>query len=68
MSLRKQIGDKVEAVLNSAIDGIDPAKIKKELHEEVDKLVDEHIGGLKDKLKELVDKIDGEQDIKPEGQ
>lgn len=64
MNLRKVIGDKVEAVLNSAIDGIDPKAIKEKLHKEVDEAVDKYIGEVKDVLKKGVDKIDGEVDLK----
>lgn len=66
MNLRKVIGDKVEAVLNDMVDKIDADGIKKRLHEEINELVDKYLADLKEKLKEGIDKIDGEQDLKQE--
>lgn len=66
MGLRKLIGDKVEAVLNDMVDKIDADGIKAKLHQEIDELVDKHLADLKEKLKEGIDKIDGEDDLQPE--
>lgn len=66
MGFREQYGQMVEDALNLAVDKyLDGDAIKKQLHEQVDKLVDENLADLKHKLKaEVIDKIDGEDDIK----
>lgn len=73
MGFREEYGGKLEEALNKAIDENLPKlsldKIKAELHEQVDKLVDKHVGGLVEGLgeklkKDVIDLIDGEDDIK----
>lgn len=63
MGLREEWGGKLEEMLFDAVDGFDVEALKVKLHGEVDKLVDDHVGELKQKLKELIDKLDGEKDL-----
>lgn len=65
MSLRKKYGPMVETLLNAAVDQhLDATEIKKQLHEMIDKLVDEKLENFKQYLKaDLIDKIDGVDDI-----
>ena len=66
MGLRETYGGMIEAALNELVDKhLDATKLKEELHSVVDKYVDEYLEDLKHKLKaDLIDKIDGEDDIK----
>ncbi len=72
MSLRETLGGKVEEALNKIVDeklkGLSLDKIKAELHEQLDQIIDKHlagvIDGLGDKLKkDVIDLIDGQDDI-----
>lgn len=73
MGLREELGGKVEAALNKLVDEklktISVDALKAKAHEELDKLIDKHVGdvlnGLGEKLKkDVIDLIDGEDDIK----
>ena len=64
MGLRETYGGIIEAGLNELVDQhLNADKIKQELHDLVDKYVDESLEDLKLKVKELIDKIDGEKDL-----
>ena len=65
MGFRETYGVMVEDALNVAVDKyLDAEDIKKQLHEQIDKLVDEKLADLKEKLKSnVIDMIDGQDDI-----
>lgn len=71
--IRKALGGKVEEALNALVDAklkdVSLDSIKAKAHEELDKLLDKHIGDLVTNLgeklkKDVIDLIDGEDDIK----
>ena len=64
MGIREQLGSLLEAALNEAVDKyIDGSALKEQLHKVVDDLVDKHLTEeLKNKLKDVIDKIDGKKD------
>jgi hypothetical protein len=73
MGLREELGGKLETALNKLVDeklqGVSTESLKAEAHKLIDGLIDKHIGGLltglADKLKkDVIDLIDGEDDIK----
>ena len=73
MGLREELGGKLEDTLNKLVDeklkGVSLDAIKAKLNEELNKLVDKHLGevvnGLADRLKkDVIDLIDGQDDIK----
>lgn len=73
MGLREELGGKLELALNKLVDEklatMTADGLKTEAHKLVDGLIDKHIGdvmtGLADKLKkDVIDLIDGEDDIK----
>ena len=66
MGFRETYGGIVEAALNGAVDKyLDATEVKKTLHEQIDKLVDEKLADIKQKLKaDVIDLIDGQDDIK----
>lgn len=73
MGLREELGGKLELALNKLVDeklkDVSLDKVKAELHEQVDKLVDKHLGGVIEGLgerlkKDVIDLIDGEDDLK----
>lgn len=66
MGLRETYGQLIEDLLNAAVDKyLDADNIKKEINQMVDKFVNENLENIKQKLKaEVIDKIDGEDDIK----
>lgn len=73
MGLREELGGKIEAVLNKLVDEklktLDIAVIKAEVHKHTDALLDGYVAGVLDGLgekikKDVIDLIDGEDDIK----
>lgn len=73
MGLREELGGKLEAALNKLVDeklaDVSLDALKAKAHEELDKLVDKHLGGIVQGLaerlkKDVIDLIDGEDDIK----
>ena len=65
MGVREKYGPIIESALNVAVDKyLDGAKIKAELSEKLNELVDKHLAEFKHKLKaEIIDQIDGKDDI-----
>jgi hypothetical protein len=71
MDLRKDLGGALEKALNKLLDDnlkqVGKEWLKAELHKMVDSLIDKHydglLGGAYEKLKVIVDKIDGEVDV-----
>lgn len=66
MGFRETYGSIVETALNGAVDKyLDATEIKKVLHDQIDKLIDDKLADIKQKLKaDVIDQIDGEDDIK----
>jgi hypothetical protein len=65
MGLRETYGQLVEDLLNAALDKyLDADTLKKQINEAVNKMIDEKLESIKKKLKaEVIDRIDGEDDI-----
>lgn len=64
MGLRETYGPIIEAALNSVVDKhLNADDIKAQLHALINDLVDEKLKGVKDALKEAIDKIDGQDDF-----
>lgn len=65
MGLRETYGQLIEDLLNAALDKyLDADTLKKQINEAVNKMIDEKLESIKKKLKaEVIDRIDGEDDI-----
>lgn len=73
MGLREEMGGKLEDVLNKLVDeklkGVSLDALKAKVHEEINALIDKHLGSVVDGLaerlkKDVIDLIDGQDDIK----